>query len=179
MARRRIKEQAPPYRSLFERFFSFYKERPLFAISITLLGFLVLAAGITLWSSRQEKEEKAWAALASANTVSDLKASLEEYKGTCVEPWILYHLGATLYSQGGLSETISTYEKLSGEFPDHYLAGPALFILGRLYEEGKEENKARQIYAKLVDVKGGTFWAQKAGERLQRLRGSTVEVTEG
>ena len=179
MTRRRTKEKAPPYISLFERLFSFYRKSPLFAITLTLLGFLVLAGGITLWNSRKEKEKKAWAALALANTVSDLKVSLEEYKGTCAEPWILYRLAAALYSEGDLSETTSTYEKLSREFPDHYLTGPALFILGQLYEEDKEENKARQIYAKLIDAKRDIFWAQKAGERLQGLRGSTVEVPEG
>lgn len=179
MARSRIKEKVPPYRSLFERFFSFYRESPLFAITLTLVGFLVLVACVMLWNLREEKERRAWASLALANTVSDLKACLEEYKGTGAEAWILYRLAGAFYSEGELSEAISTYQKLSREFSNHYLAGPALFLLGRLYEEEREEDKARQVYAKLKDVKADTFWAQKARERLQGLRGSTVEPTAG
>lgn|GEM_PF-6362365 len=179
MARKKPKEKPSPYISLFEHFFSFYRERPLFAITLTSLGFLVLAGGIMFWNAREVKGKKAWAVLAFSESTGDLKASLEEYKGTYAEPWILYRLAGAFYAEGDLNEAISAYQKLSREFPEHYLVGPALFIQGRLYEEQKEEGKARQVYAELEDAKGDTFWAQKARERLQDLSGSTTEVTEG
>jgi tetratricopeptide (TPR) repeat protein len=179
VARRITKEKSSPYISLFERFFSLYKERPLFAIILTSLGFLVLAGGITIWNSHEMRQKKAWAVLAFSDSPSDLKAFSEEYKGTRAEPWILYRLAVASYSQGDLSEAISIYERLSREFPEHYLAAPALFIQGRIYEAQKDNVQARQVYAKLIEVKGDTFWAQKAQERLQVLKASTTEVTEG
>jgi N-acetylmuramoyl-L-alanine amidase len=127
-----------------------------------------------LISTERGKERKNW-----LTCVKAFRRLYKDYPKLEVAPRSLFMLGKIYHhmykrSQNplDLGESIAYYEDIVTLYHTHRLADDALYAMGRIYLEDKDdEQKAGKTFAKIVALYPDGDMAQSASSQLQRLRG--------
>jgi TolA-binding protein len=93
----------------------------------------------------------------------------EHYAVVADESFLIYKEAERAYKAGDYELAQKNYEDFTVKYPDDVLARIALFYLGRSQEELGHNDKAREVYSRIIEVYPGDFWAESAGRRLQTL----------
>jgi TolA-binding protein len=92
-------------------------------------------------------------------------------------PIFLLKAGQIAASINNLPQAQVCYEKCYKDFPDFNNRGAAMFLLAQLYDEVSQlndEDKARELYGKIINEFSGTEWAKQA-DAARALIGKTDE----
>ncbi len=92
-------------------------------------------------------------------------------------PIFLLKAGQIAASINNLPQAQVCYEKCYKDFPDFKNRGAAMFLLAQLYDEVSmlnDEDKARELYGKIINEFSGTEWAKQA-DAARALIGKTDE----
>lgn len=84
-------------------------------------------------------------------------------------PFVISGLGAAQEDQGDFTAAIATYKQFVSEYPDHFLVPKIYEALARVYELSLNPDAAKEIYEKMIVAFPGSYWAEKARNRYQKL----------
>jgi soluble lytic murein transglycosylase len=63
---------------------------------------------------------------------------------------VLYHLGVAYRRRGWTRSSIPWLRKLAAQYPRHFLADDAIFMVATMHQRRRREQKARQVYRELM-----------------------------
>lgn len=98
-------------------------------------------------------------------------------KDDSLAPVFLLKAGQIASSINNLPQAQVCFEKCYKDFPDFRSRGAAMFLLARLYDEPNllnDEDMARELYGKIINMFPNTEWSKQADEA-RALLGKTDE----
>ena len=81
-----------------------------------------------------------------------------------------YNSGQKNYSQGDYNNAKINFEKSLLYVKDKYYSDNALYYLGRIYEDEKDIEKAKEVYQQAINQYNGTDGANNSKWRLNNLQ---------
>jgi len=150
-------------------------------IAAAAVGFSVNAgksARLSIIKTISEAETAARKAqeLSDEEGATAMSAVLEELEDVCVRAedtnlhaYALMTAANIHYDSGRYETALSLYDQLVTEHGENYFGRPARLAMGAALEALDRWADARKVYEEIVSASEGTFYAQRAADRLEAL----------
>ncbi|BDD07575.1 hypothetical protein FUAX_00070 [Fulvitalea axinellae] len=100
---------------------------------------------------------------------------LYEFPGHSLEDELLYLKAKVLFEVGEFDQSVTALQKIVTEYSGDILTDDAYFMLGKVYETGKEDMaKAMDTYKELMVKYPGSVYTAEARKRYRKLRGDAL-----
>lgn len=117
-----------------------------------------------------------------ANKAIKAFADFAQYCNTdSLAPVFLLKAGQIAQSINNMPQAKISYEKVIEDFPNFKNRGAAMFLLAQLYDEPQylnNEDKALELYNRIISLYGGTEWAANAAAARDLLGKSDDQIVK-